>query len=203
MQWWLLIALDVTVSNQEAAATQQQTHRSFAFTTHHTYTSPNNITNKPNISGGELFDRIVAKGHYTERDAASLIRTIVAVVAHCHQMNVIHRDLKPENFLLQDAAEEAPVKATDFGLSVFFKDGQEFSDIVGSAYYVAPEVLRRRYGKEADIWSCGVMLYILLCGMPPFYGDSEQQIFESVIKAPLDFTTDPWPKISEPAKVSE
>lgn len=150
--------------------------------------------------GGELFDAILERGHYTEKDAAALIRTIVEVVAHCHNMNVIHRDLKPENFLLVDKNPDAPLKATDFGLSVFFKNGQEFSDIVGSAYYVAPEVLRRKYSKEADIWSCGVILYILLCGMPPFYGDNEQQIFESVIKSPLDFSTDPWPKISEPAK---
>ncbi|KAI8470620.1 MAG: kinase-like domain-containing protein [Monoraphidium minutum] len=151
-------------------------------------------------SGGELFDRIVERGHYTERDAADLLRTIVKVVGHCHDMNVIHRDLKPENFLLVDKDADAALKATDFGLSVFFKDGQEFSDIVGSAYYVAPEVLRRKYTKEADIWSCGVILYILLCGMPPFYGDNEQQIFESVIRAPLDFNSDPWPKVSEPAK---
>lgn len=154
-------------------------------------------------SGGELFDRIVERGHYTERDAASLIRTIVRVVAHCHAMNVIHRDLKPENFLLADKSQEANIKATDFGLSVFFKDGQEFTDIVGSAYYVAPEVLRRRYSKEADIWSCGVMLYILLSGVPPFYGDNEQQIFEAVVKGPIDFESDPWPKVSKAAQVNQ
>ena len=95
-------------------------------------------------SGGELFDRIVARGHYTEKDAAALVRTIVTVVSHCHAMNVIHRDLKPENFLLADPSADARLKATDFGLSVFFKDGQDFTDIVGSAYYVAPEVLRRQ-----------------------------------------------------------
>lgn len=154
-------------------------------------------------SGGELFDRIVERHHYTERDAAELIRTIVKVVHHCHQMAVIHRDLKPENFLLQDKSQAAAgsnLKATDFGLSVFFKDEEFFKDIVGSAYYVAPEVLRRKYSKEADIWSCGVILYILLCGVPPFYGDSEQQIFEQVIRGELDLSSDPWPKISQSAK---
>lgn len=120
--------------------------------------------------GGELFDAIIKRGKYSERDAADLIRTIVNVVAHCHNMGVIHRDLKPENFLLQTPEDDSPVLCTDFGLSVFFKPGERFKDIVGSAYYVAPEVLRRDYGPEADIWSCGVILYILLSGMPPFWG---------------------------------
>ncbi|KAG2438170.1 hypothetical protein HXX76_005777 [Chlamydomonas incerta] len=151
-------------------------------------------------SGGELFDAIVKKGHYTEKDAASLIRTIVGVVAHCHNMGVIHRDLKPENFLLSDRSAAAALKATDFGLSSFFQEGQVFTDIVGSAYYVAPEVLKRAYSKEADIWSCGVILYILLCGYPPFHGENEKKIFEAVVTKPVDFTSDPWPAISEAAK---
>ncbi|KAJ9518557.1 hypothetical protein QJQ45_018540 [Haematococcus lacustris] len=151
-------------------------------------------------TGGELFDSIVKRGHYTERDAAALIRTIVGVVAHCHHMGVVHRDLKPENFLLSDKTSTAQLKATDFGLSSFFQEGQIFTDIVGSAYYVAPEVLRRSYSKEADIWSCGVMLYILLCGYPPFHGDNEKKIFEAVVSKPVDFNSDPWPRISEPAK---
>eukprot|EP00798_Chlamydomonas_sp_ICE-L_P031421 gene31421-6594_t len=151
-------------------------------------------------SGGELFDNIVKRGHYTEKDAAALIRVIVSVVLHCHNMGVIHRDLKPENFLLSDKSANSPIKATDFGLSSFFQEDQVFTDIVGSAYYVAPEVLRRSYGKEADLWSCGVILYILLCGYPPFHGDNEKKIFEAVISKSVDFKSDPWPRISEPAK---
>eukprot|EP01026_Neomeris_dumetosa_P039070 TRINITY_DN31_c9_g1_i4.p1 TRINITY_DN31_c9_g1~~TRINITY_DN31_c9_g1_i4.p1 ORF type:complete len:498 (-),score=83.19 TRINITY_DN31_c9_g1_i4:347-1840(-) len=151
-------------------------------------------------SGGELFDRIVDRGHYSEKSAAELIRIMVSVVAHCHSMNVFHRDLKPENFLLADPSESAVLKATDFGLSVFFKDGEMFSDVVGSAYYVAPEVLRRNYDYSADIWSCGVILYILLSGVPPFWGESEQQIFRSILNDELDFQSDPWPQISKEAK---
>ena len=157
--------------------------------------------NKEHCTGGELFDSIVDRGHYCERDAAAMTRTIVRVVAHCHSLGVVHRDLKPENFLLASKdAEEATLKATDFGLSAFYRPGQIFSDVVGSAYYVAPEVLRRSYGKEADIWSCGVVLYIMLSGVPPFWGETEQQIFDCILKGDLDLASDPWPKISESAK---
>nr|GME04290.1 calcium-dependent protein kinase 2-like [Ipomoea batatas] len=151
-------------------------------------------------AGGELFDRIIAKGHYTERAAASLLRTIVQIVHTCHTMGVIHRDLKPENFLLLSKDENSPLKATDFGLSVFYKQGDVFKDIVGSAYYIAPEVLRRRYGPEVDIWSVGVMLYILLCGVPPFWAESEHGIFNAILRGHLDFSTEPWPAISPGAK---
>lgn len=151
-------------------------------------------------AGGELFDRIIAKGHYSERAAAGLCRQIVTVVHNCHTMGVFHRDLKPENFLLLSTDEDSPLKATDFGLSMFFKPGDVFKDLVGSAYYVAPEVLRRHYGAEADIWSAGVILYILLSGVPPFWGETEQSIFDAVLRANLDFVSDPWPSISSSAK---
>nr|XP_016487584.1 PREDICTED: calcium-dependent protein kinase 17-like isoform X3 [Nicotiana tabacum] len=150
-------------------------------------------------AGGELFDRIIAKGHYTERAAASLLRTIVQIVHTCHSMGVIHRDLKPENFLLLSKDEDAPLKATDFGLSVFYKQGDVFKDIVGSAYYIAPEVLKRRYGPEVDIWSIGVM-NILLCGVPPFWAESENGIFNAILRGHVDFSSDPWPSISSGAK---
>lgn len=92
------------------------------------------------------------------------------------------RDLKPENFLLTSAESEGELKLTDFGLSVFFKPGERFRDLVGSPYYVAPEVLRKDYSHEADMWSLGVILYILLSGLPPFWGDNEEQIFKMVLK---------------------
>lgn len=150
--------------------------------------------------GGELFDRIVEKGKYSEKDAAELVRTIVSCVAHCHLLGVIHRDLKPENFLLDSKCDEATLKCTDFGLSVFYKPSEQFKEVVGSAYYVAPEVLKRRYGPECDIWSCGVILYILLSGVPPFWGETEQQVFDSILKGAYDLQSPPWDKISPPAK---
>ncbi|KAG0592895.1 hypothetical protein KC19_1G288500 [Ceratodon purpureus] len=151
-------------------------------------------------AGGELFDRIVAKGHYSERAAADMCRVIVNVVHRCHSLGVFHRDLKPENFLLASKDEDAPLKATDFGLSTFFKPGDVFQDIVGSAYYVAPEVLKRSYGPEADVWSAGVIVYILLCGVPPFWAETEKGIFDAVMRGHIDFKNDPWPKISNGAK---
>ncbi|KAK9151779.1 hypothetical protein Syun_010088 [Stephania yunnanensis] len=151
-------------------------------------------------AGGELFDRIIAKGHYSERAAATICRAIVNVVHICHFMGVMHRDLKPENFLLSSKDEGSLLKATDFGLSVFIEEGKVYRDIVGSAYYVAPEVLRRSYGKEIDIWSAGVILYILLSGVPPFWAETEKGIFDAVLQGELDFESAPWPTISNSAK---
>ncbi|XAR70233.1 Non-specific serine/threonine protein kinase [Bertholletia excelsa] len=136
-------------------------------------------------AGGELFDRIIAKGHYSERAAADLCRQIVTVVHNCHSMGVMHRDLKPENFLFLSKDDDSPLKATDFGLSVFFKPGDIFKDLVGSAYYVAPEVLRRNYG---------------LNGVPPFWGETEQSIFDAVLRGHLDFSSSPWPSVTNSAK---
>ncbi|GER55057.1 calcium-dependent protein kinase [Striga asiatica] len=150
--------------------------------------------------GGELFDRIVARGHYTERAAAYVMRTIVEVVQMCHRQGVMHRDLKPENFLFANKKETSPLKAIDFGLSVFFKPGERFNEIVGSPYYMAPEILKRNYGPEVDIWSAGVILYILLCGVPPFWAETEQGVAQAIIRSVIDFKRDPWPKVSDSAK---
>ncbi|THG19010.1 hypothetical protein TEA_008748 [Camellia sinensis var. sinensis] len=151
-------------------------------------------------SGGELFDRITTKGSYSEKEAARVCRQIVNVVHACHFMGVMHRDLKPENFLLVSRDEDAPLKAIDFGLSVFIEEGKVYMDIVGSAYYVAPEVLKRKYGKEIDVWSAGVILYILLSGVPPFWHETEKGIFDEILQGQLDLEKPPWPSISSGAK---
>ncbi|KAL9395144.1 hypothetical protein Peur_014429 [Populus x canadensis] len=151
-------------------------------------------------SGGELFDRIIAKGSYSESEAATIIRQIVNVVHACHFMGVMHRDLKPENFLLASKDPNALIKATDFGLSVFIEEGKVYNDIVGSSYYVAPEVLKRSYGKEIDVWSAGIILYILLSGVPPFWAEAEKGIYEAILNGNLDLQSKPWPKISPSAK---
>ncbi|KAH9625705.1 hypothetical protein KSS87_004112, partial [Heliosperma pusillum] len=118
----------------------------------------------------------------------------------CHSLGVMHRDLKPENFLFDSTDEDAVLKSTDFGLSVFFKPGDTFTDVIGSPYYVAPEVLRKRYGPEIDVWSAGVILYILLSGVPPFWAETESGIFRQILHGKLDFGSDPWPSISDSAK---
>ncbi|XP_062098299.1 calcium-dependent protein kinase 29-like [Humulus lupulus] len=151
-------------------------------------------------SGGELFDRMIAKGSYSEREAAKIFKQIVNVVHVCHFMGVMHRDLKPENFLLASKDENAPIKATDFGLSVFIEQGKVYSDVVGSAFYLAPEVLQQSYGKEIDVWSAGVILYILLSGFPPFGGETETAICDSILEGNLDLKSWPWPAISASAK---
>ncbi|KAG6411997.1 hypothetical protein SASPL_124654 [Salvia splendens] len=151
-------------------------------------------------NGGELFDRIIQRGHYTEQKAAELTKIVVGVVEACHSLGVMHRDLKPENFLLVNKDDDFSLKAIDFGLSVFFKPGQIFTDVVGSPYYVAPEVLLKHYGPQADVWTAGVILYILLSGVPPFWAETQQGIFDAVLKGHIDFDSDPWPLISESAK---
>lgn len=151
--------------------------------------------------GGELFDRIIERRMYTEAEAAKLTKTIVSVVEACHKSGVVHRDLKPENFLYKTKDNDSVLKAADFGSARFFEPGDVFTEIVGSPYYVAPEVLDRHYGPEVDIWSAGVMLYIFLCGAPPYCAETVQGIFEEVMKAePPSFSADPWLNISEGAK---
>jgi len=158
-------------------------------------------------TGGELFDRIIAKtqsseGHFSEHDAAKLVRDILDAIRYCHdEKGIVHRDLKPENFLFLTEAEDAPVKIIDFGLSRH--DDADLGIMqtkVGTPYYVAPEVLRREYTNSCDIWSIGVITYILLCGYPPFYGDSDTQIFESVRVGKFDFPSPEWDDISRSAK---
>ncbi|OIV96869.1 hypothetical protein TanjilG_08730 [Lupinus angustifolius] len=150
--------------------------------------------------GGELLDRILDRGgRYPEDDAQAIILQILDVVAYCHIQGVVHRDLKPENFLFVSKEENAEMKVIDFGLSDFIRPDQRLNDIVGSAYYVAPEVLHRSYSVEADLWSIGVISYILLCGSRPFWARTESGIFRSVLRANPNFDDSPWPSISPEA----
>ncbi|XP_064949153.1 CDPK-related kinase 5 [Musa acuminata AAA Group] len=151
--------------------------------------------------GGELLDRILSRGgKYSEDDAKAVMVQILNVVAFCHLQGVVHRDLKPENFLFTSKDENSQLKAIDFGLSDFVKPDERLNDIVGSAYYVAPEVLHRSYSTEADVWSIGVIAYILLCGSRPFWARTESGIFRAVLKADPSFTELPWPSLSPEAK---
>ncbi|KAK3413804.1 calcium-dependent protein kinase 28 isoform X2 [Eucalyptus grandis] len=152
--------------------------------------------------GGELLDRILAKkdSRYTEKDAAVVVRQMLRVAAECHLHGLVHRDMKPENFLFKSSKEDSPLKAIDFGLSDFINPGKRFLDIVGSAYYVAPEVLKRKSGPESDVWSIGVITFILLCGRRPFWDKTEDGIFKEVLKKKPDFRRRPWPTISNSAK---
>ncbi|CAN1812787.1 CDPK-related kinase 4 [Linum perenne] len=151
--------------------------------------------------GGELLDRILSRGgRYTEDDAKAIVIQILGVVSYCHLQGVVHRDLKPENFLFTNKDEDAPMKMIDFGLSDYVRPDQRLNDIVGSAYYVAPEVLHRSYSVEADMWSIGVITYILLCGSRPFWARTESGIFRSVLRADPNFNDSPWPSVTPEAK---
>ncbi|KAG2315901.1 hypothetical protein Bca4012_066749 [Brassica carinata] len=151
--------------------------------------------------GGELLDRILARGgKYSEDDAKEVLIQILHVVAFFHLQGVVHRDLKPENFLYTSKEENSPLKVIDFGLSDFVRPDERLNDIVGSAYYVAPEVLHRSYTTEADVWSIGVIAYILLSGSRPFWARTESGIFRAVLKADPSFDEPPWPSLSFEAK---
>ncbi|XP_076940148.1 CDPK-related kinase 5-like [Bidens hawaiensis] len=151
--------------------------------------------------GGELLDLILSRGgKFTEDEAKNVIIQMLNVVAFCHLQGVAHRDLKPENFLLKSKEDNSLLKAIDFGLSEFVKPDEKLNDIVGSAYYVAPEVLLRSYDTEADVWSVGVISYILLCGSRPFWARTESAIFRAVLKTVPSFTESSWPSLSPMSK---
>lgn len=158
-------------------------------------------------TGGELFERIIQKSsskekHFNEEDAAHMLKEILGAVAYCHGLEppVVHRDLKPENFLFKSPGE-SPIKIIDFGLSR--ADNDEATSMhtrVGTPYYIAPEVLKRDYTLKCDVWSVGVIAYILLCGYPPFYGDNDWQIFRRVSAGKFSFPSPEWDHISREAR---
>ncbi|GMT22456.1 hypothetical protein PFISCL1PPCAC_13753, partial [Pristionchus fissidentatus] len=152
------------------------------------------------VTGGELFDRIVAKGSYTEKDASCLIKQVLAAVQYMHDNGVVHRDLKPENLLYYNSDDDSKIMISDFGLSKT-EDSGIMATACGTPGYVAPEVLQQKpYGKAVDVWSIGVIAYILLCGYPPFYDESDANLFAQIIKGDYEFDAPYWNEISDSAK---
>lgn len=151
-------------------------------------------------AGGELFHQLEKHGRFSESQARVLFRHLMQVVSYCHEIGVVHRDLKPENILLATKASSSPIKLADFGLATYINPGQSLHGTVGSPFYIAPEVLAGGYNQAADVWSAGVILYILLSGMPPFWGKTKSRIFDAVRVADLRFPSNPWDRITESAK---
>lgn len=151
-------------------------------------------------TGGELFDRIISEGRLTEKQAAVLMKQMFSAVHYLHSNNIMHRDLKPENFLFLDSARDSPLKIIDFGLSCRFKKGEFVSTKAGTPYYVAPQVLQGKYDFRCDAWSLGVILYILLCGYPPFYGETDAEVLAKVKTGVFSFSGPEWKRVSEEAK---
>lgn len=154
--------------------------------------------------GGELFDRIVQKDHYSEHEAKTTFCQILSAVSYCHDLNIVHRDLKPENILYVSQEVDAPLKLADFGLAHLLNSDEMLHASCGTPGFVAPEILRtgkggHGYGKEVDMWSLGVILYILLCGFPPFYDEDHIRMFALINKGEYVFPSPHWDGVSEDA----
>ena len=151
-------------------------------------------------SGGELFDRLEKKGRYSEKEAANLMYKLFHAINHLHVLHIAHRDLKPENCLFINKHEDAEVKLVDFGLASKFTWDKGMKTVVGTPYYVAPEIINGNYGPECDIWSLGVILYTLLVGYPPFRGENKAEIFKKVLKAKYSLKEKEFETVSKEAK---
>ncbi|KAJ9147844.1 hypothetical protein P3X46_029960 [Hevea brasiliensis] len=149
---------------------------------------------------GELFHWVEKHGRFSENESWVIFRNLMQVVQHCHENGIVHRDLKPENILLATKSSSSLIKLADFGLATYIKPGHNLHGTVGSPFYIAPEVLAGGYNRAADVWSAGVILYVLLSGMPPFWGKTKSRIFDAVRAAGLQFPPDQWDQISTSAK---
>ena len=153
-------------------------------------------------SGGELFNEITENGPFDEKYSAYVMFQIFSAINYCHNMNIIHRDLKPENILIVDRNNNGfpRIKICDFGTSLMVEKGGVQKKLVGSSFYIAPEVLKKNYNQKCDIWSCGVILYILLSGRPPFIGEDDNEIMANVLTGKYDLNSKPFNRISKSAK---
>lgn len=145
------------------------------------------------LEGGELYDRIVELRNFNERDAAQVTNQLLLAINYMHAQNIIHRDLKPENILLVSTDQDnLEIKLTDFGFACFFDKDQGLQDVLGSPLYMAPEICTEdAYDDKVDVWSIGVIAFVLLTGRPPFKGGSKDQIFEEILEKNLDLSKDP------------
>ena len=155
-------------------------------------------------TGGELFDRIVENTEngiqYTEKQAANLFRQMMDAINYCHKNGIVHRDLKPENLLFLNKDQNSPIKVIDFGMSKRFTAEKYMNEKVGTAYYISPEVLKGKYDEKCDIWSAGVILYIIICGYPCFNGEDDDEIFAAIQRGKIQFPSPEWDDISEDDK---
>jgi serine/threonine protein kinase len=161
------------------------------------------VTDK--YGGGELFDKIIRNrtndGCFSEAKASSIIRSLLEAVEYLHNRDLVHRDIKPENIVFAHDGEDSDIKLIDFGLSRSHpEDSKPMTNPVGTSYYMAPEVLERNYTRSCDVWSVGVVAYILLCGYPPFNGSDEARIQEAILAGKLRFTGKAWSNKSADAK---
>lgn len=154
--------------------------------------------------GGEMFDRIVENTEknepFTEAEAAKIFQQMMEAINYCHKNGIVHRDLKPENLLYLGKERDSPIKVIDFGMSKKFDEKKPMKERVGTAYYISPEVLKGKYDEKCDIWSAGVILYILICGYPCFNGDDDDEIFQAILKGKVVFPPPEWDNISEGCK---
>ncbi len=150
--------------------------------------------------GKEVFDNIANHGYMPEKKVVNIIFKVLLAIAHCHSRGITHRDLKPENILFESLKPDAEIKLIDFGLSRKYAKDEKMHTILGTPYYVAPEVLKGEYDEKCDIWSIGAMTYLMLCGDPPFTGSSNNEIFKKIVKNELKFNPYKWKNISHSAK---
>ena len=155
------------------------------------------------MQGGELFDRIVEYEHYTEKQAVETFRPIVDAVRYCHSLDIVHRDLKPENLLYATNDENSLIKVSDFGFAKFLipKAQEKLFTACGTPSYVSPEIIESKgYDNKVDCWSLGVILYVMLCGFPPFYAEDNNELFDYIKNAKYEFASPYWDHVSEEAK---
>jgi len=151
--------------------------------------------------GGELYEQLYKLNCFSENLAASIMKQILSSIIYLHDNNIVHRDLKPENILLKtkNNQDDLSIKIVDFGTANYCSDNQDLNQKVGTAYYIAPEVIKKKYDKQCDVWSCGVILYIFLCGYPPYEGEEDEDIINAILDENLEFPIEEWDHISKEA----